>query len=384
MTLRVTVKPELFKWAMERADKDSKELIKKFKNLKEWEQGTILPTFKQLENFSKATYTPFGYFFMDKPPEEKIPIPDLRTIENMEIIHPSPNLLDTIHLCQQRQDWYREFICSMGENNLDFIGSVNIRESVEKTAAKMRKTLGFDLQERKDASNWSDGFRLFLDKTDNAGIMVTTSCVVGSNTQRKLDINEFRGFALSDDFAPLIFINGTDSKSAQMFTLAHELAHIWLGKSALSNAVVLNTHSSNNIEVWCNKIAAEFLVPLKSIKQHDVKKNPIASVSILSKNYKVSSLVIIRRLFDAKYINRNEFEQAYEKELKRINSPSNKKSGGDFYKTMGVRAGKRFMQDLISSTLEGHISFTEALRLLGIKKMDTFKGLGKELGVIWE
>ena len=382
MTLRVAVNPEFFKWARERADKDPNKLRKKFKNLTEWERGKIQPTFKQLENFAKATYAPFGYFFMDRPPKEKIPIPDLRTIGNVEITRPSPDLLDTIYLCQQRQDWYREFICSMGAKALDFVGTVNIRESIEKTAEKMRTTLGFSLDKRRKASTWTEALRLFVEKIDEVGIMVMISGVVGSNTQRKLDTNEFRGFALSDDFAPLIFINGADSKSAQMFTLAHELAHIWPGKSALSNTD-LTSHPSNSVEVWCNKVAAEFLVPLENIKRDNIGNKPLEAVPDLVRNYKVSSLVIIRRLLDAQYIKRDEFDKAFKKELQRIKNLS-KGKGGDFYRTIGVRDGKRFMRDLIASTLEGHTSLTEALRLLGIKKMDTFQNIGKELGIILE
>ena len=336
------------------------------------------PTLKQLEAFAKATYVPIGHLFLNDPPEEKVPIPDFRTVGNREIPQPSPDLLDTIYLCQQRQNWYRDFVRSGRQKPLDFVGSVKINNSVEKTANKMREVLGFDLEARKQSPTWTESLRLFIEKTDRAGIMIMVSGVVGTNNKRKLDVEEFRGFVLSDDLAPLVFINGADSKSAQMFTLAHELAHelahIWLGQSALTDANP-TSQLSQQVEIWCNKVAAEFLVPLKMIKRDT------GDVFDLAKKYKVSTLVIIRRLFDTGKLNQVAFRKAYSNESKRLKEiPQG--SGGDFYRTMGARTSKRFLRDLVASTLEGQTSFTEAFRLLGVKKMKTFKKIGLDMGIM--
>ena len=370
MTLRVDVKPEFFTWAMERSGKSRSQLHKRFKKLPQWTKGDEKPTLKQLESFAKATYAPLGYFFLDQPPEEKLPIPDFRTMRNVEIPRPSLNLLDTVHLCQQRQDWYHDLIRFMGEEKLDFVGRLNRRESIEKTAKRMNDHFEFWPEKNQRIRTWKECLKTFIDKVRKKGIMVMANSIVGSNSHRKLDVNEFRGFALSDDFAPLIFINTADSKSAQMFTLAHELAHIGLGKSALSNPDML-TNPSNHTEAWCNKVAAEFLVPLMSIKKEDMGDNPLQEVPRLTQRYKVSSLVIIRRLLDAERITRDEFERAYKREFRKFKKPS-VQGGGDFYKTMEARIGNRFAQDVINAALGGLTSFTDALHLLGIKKMKTF------------
>ena len=380
MSLRVSVKPELFTWAMERANKEANQLKKKFKKLPEWIDGKSKPTLKQLEDFSKATYVPIGYFFLEVPPNEDIPIPDFRTINNVEITRPSPNLLETIYLCQQRQVWYQEFLRSEGKERVSFVGSIDKNTSVEKIAQDMRNYFDLDGKESNQSTRREEYLKFLVKKIRDQGIVVITNGVVGSNNHRKLDVNEFRGFTLCDDIAPLIFINGADSKSAQMFTLAHELAHIGLGKSALSNADLIS-RPSNSVEGWCNKLAAEFLVPLKKIKKEYVNNNLQKSIVHLTKKYKVSALVIIRRLLDAGHINRNKFEEIYKKELKESKRYS-KNSGGDFYKTAEVRIGKRFAQDIIISALEGQTQFTEALDLLGITSMKTFDGMAKKLGII--
>jgi Zn-dependent peptidase ImmA (M78 family) len=202
---------------------------------------------------------------------------------------------------------------------------------------------------------------------------------VGSNNQRRLDPEEFRGFALVDEYAPLVFINGADTKAGQMFTLAHELAHIWLGESALSD-VTPASKPAQQIEVWCNRVAAEFLVPLEAIRQELPRAEPLAQVARLARWFKVSTLVILRRILDARRIDRVTFERAYEQELTRLRALA-KSRGGDFYLTLPVRASRRFARALVVSTLEGQSSFTEAFRLLGLRKMATFRDLGQSLGV---
>ncbi len=379
MTFPVDINPELITWARERAGFSPNDLIAKFKKLSLWESGSQKPTLKQLEKFAKTTSAPIGYFFLPEPPQEKFPIPDFRTIANRDIEKPSVNLLDTIYLCQQRQEWYRDFARKAGEPPLDFVGSARKDDEIEKVAAEMRSALGFNLEERQAMGTWTDALRQFIKQADDLGILVMVSGVVGSNTHRKLDTKEFRGFALYDEIAPLVFINGTDAKAAQMFTLAHELAHIWLGESALSN--IGSTLPSNQIEKWCNKVAAELLVPLAVLKdKYNSSSNLENEVNRMARAFKVSTLVILHQLKNANIINNEEFQQAYDTE---ISQSKNRKSGaGDFYLTTFSRTGKRFASAIVGSTFEGQNSFTEALRLMGTTKITTLRKFGVELGVL--
>jgi Zn-dependent peptidase ImmA (M78 family) len=378
--MRVEVKPELLRWARERSGLDPGALAHRFPQLEGWERRETSPTLKQLENFAKATHTPVGYLFLQEPPIERVPIPDFRTAGNKHIGRPSPDLLDTVYLCQQRQEWYRDFARAEGEAPVRFVGSAHLTDDVEATAARIRRALRFDVEERRQMPTWTDALRRFIEQADAAGVLVMVNGVVGSNNRRKLDRQEFQGFALADNLAPLVFINGADTKAAQMFTLAHELAHIWLGLSAVSDAQA-SRMPEHEVERWCNRVAAELLVPLAVVRAEYQTGNPLGEeVNRLARRFKVSTLVMLRRVHDVGGLTQDQFWRAYEKELQRLLAlPAG--SGGDFYLTLGARASKRFARALVVSTLEGRSSFTEAFRLLGFKKMATFRELGQSLGV---
>ena len=377
---RVPVQPDLLRWARERAGYSIDMLAVRFPKLKEWEQGSVRPTFKQLEAFAKTTHTPVGFLFLAEPPVERVPIPDFRTVANVHLSHPSPDLLDTVYLCQQRQDWYRDFARSMHEPVLDFVGSVRLGDDIAETAATMRHRLGLDLEERRRLSTWTDALRRFVEQADALGVLVMVSGVVGSNNRRRLDPREFRGFALADPSAPLVFVNGADTKAAQMFTLAHELAHLWLGQSAVSDAEA-RAAPDQEVERWCNRVAAELLVPLAALRsEFDRRAHLKDELHRLARRFKVSSLVILRRVGDAGWLTRAELWAAYDEELARLRSLP-RGSGGNFYLTLGARVSKRFARALVVSTLEGRTPFTESFRMLGLKKMATFNELGRSLGV---
>lgn len=380
MRARVEVKPALLRWAVERSGHGADTLVARFPHLEEWLQGDASPTLTQLENLAKATYTPIGFFFLPEPPVDRVPIPDFRTIAGPHAPRPTPDLLDTIYICQQRQEWYRDFARSMGEQPLGFVGSTRVTEDVVTAAARIRDALGFDLAARRAMSTWTDALRLFIEQADAAGIMVMCSGVVLNNNRRRLDPHEFRGFAMADDLAPVIFINGADSKSAQMFTLAHELAHIWLGQSAVSDAEA-GRLPKDEIERWCNRVAAELLVPLDVIRREYNPANALeAEVARLKPQFKVSSLVLLRRIHDAGGLTWDQLWTEHEREVERLQAIP-KGSGGNFYLTQAARVSKRFARALVVSTWEGRSSFTEAFRLLGVKKMETFRGFERSLGL---
>ena len=234
---RVAIRPELLRWARERAGiLDVGELQGRFPKLGEWETGEAQPTLKQLEAFAQAVHVPIGYLFLPEPPGEPLPIPDFRTHDGRGVRRASPELLDMLYACQERQGWYRDFALTVRMPQAAFVGSAALSDRLQDAASSMAETLGFDVAARAACRTWEEALRLFIAQADAAGVLVMVSGVVLSNNRRTFDPEEFRGFALADKRAPLVFINGADTKSGQMFTLAHELAHLWLGSSAVSDA----------------------------------------------------------------------------------------------------------------------------------------------------
>ena len=377
---RIEIQPDLFQWAIRRSGHNNMDLVSRFPKINNWIEGTSCPTLKQLEKFANATKTPIGYLFLTHPPDEKVPIPDYRKSINFRRGTPSPDLLETIYICQQRQEWFRDFSRSMRGESLPFVGTVTVKNDIVRTAAGIRKTLSMDINERSNLSTWTEALRRFITQADAIGILVMVNGVVGTNNYRKLDPQEFRGFALADDIAPLVFINGADTKAAQMFTLAHEIAHIWLGNSALSDAEASEI-PNNETEKWCNKVAAELLVPLELIKKEYRKDEPLfEEMNRLAKYFKISTLVILRRIHDTGSLNQKQMWESYNKELQRLQKMPGG-SGGDFYLTQIARVSKRFARALVISTLEGQTLYTDAFQLLGFSKLATFRNLGERVGV---
>jgi IrrE N-terminal-like domain len=278
----IPVKKELISWARRRAGLDIQDLADAFPKFREWEHGDSVPTLRQLENLARKLLTPLGFFFLQEPPKEEMPIQDFRSVADIPIDHPSPNLMDTIFTMQNRQAWYREFIIEEGRERLPFVGSCSLEDKPGEVAKKMRDTLGISSGWAKNESNWEEAFKSLWMRVENAGLLLVCNGVVGNNTSRVLDVKEFRGFVLVDDYAPLIFINNADAKAAQMFTLAHELAHVWIGSTGVVNLQDMKP-ANNQTEAFCNQVAAEFLMPTAEFESAWNQNPPIIPLRSNSK-----------------------------------------------------------------------------------------------------
>jgi hypothetical protein len=256
----VNIQPEMLRWAINRAGFTVEGMTEKVPQLATWLDGTKLPTVKQLEDFSKKTYLPFGYFFLPEPPQEELPIPFFRTNgSNREKV--SINVYDTILLLQQRQDWLRDYLKENEYDELDFVGKYNSKSDVRAIVNDIRQTLGLPEYWAAGFRTWDEALGHLVQAIEDKGIITVFSGVVENNTSRKIQVEECRGFVLVDNAAPFMFVNNADSKAAQMFTIVHELAHIWTGKSAGFDFRKLEPANDEN-EILCDRVAAEFLVPV--------------------------------------------------------------------------------------------------------------------------
>ncbi|MES2708755.1 MAG: ImmA/IrrE family metallo-endopeptidase [Verrucomicrobiota bacterium] len=380
--MNITLQPAVLRWARLRAGLSEAELGKRLttgeERVKQWEtDGEI--SYKRAEKLAASTHTPFGYLFLAMPPEERLPIPDLRTVGSQALARPSPDLLDVIYQSQRRQEWFREHQIAEDAEKLAFVGSTPVGSSVKDAAAAIRSVLRFHPSESLETQ--LDGvLRDFCEAVEAAGILVVRTGTVGNNTRRTLKAEEFRGFALVDDYAPLVLVNAADFKAAQIFTLAHELAHIWAGEPALSNLENSLVPEQARVEWFCNAVAAEYLIPLEDLKARlkEMPETPAQSMAALRRHYRVSDLVVIRRLHDAGEISREEFKTWYEKALNDYASLP-KSAGGDFYRNQPNKLGRRFAGALIASTLEGKTLYRDAMALLDLKKLATFQEVARNL-----
>jgi Zn-dependent peptidase ImmA (M78 family) len=348
-------------------------LERKFPRLDLWEGEKALPTLKQIESFANSTRTPLGYLFLPEPPEEHLPFPHYRTIATKRPARPSPDLLETVHLMQLRQEWMREYLLEEQETSLPFVGSARLTDDVNAIAVKIRLALGLSENWAGKHETWESALIGLRVAIEGIGILVVANGVVGNNTHRPLDVGEFRGFVLNDDIAPLIFVNGADGKAAQMFTLIHEVAHVWLGSSAAFDLRQLQP-ANDVTELTCDKIAAEVLVPAERLRlawaELRTSKDRFGKIARL---FKVSSLVAARRARDLELIGKNEFLDFYNKYMQR-EITKHRSDGGDFYKTQFLRIGRRFGEAIVQATREGRLRYHEAYRLTGLngKTFDQF------------
>uniref|UniRef100_A0A832ECN3 ImmA/IrrE family metallo-endopeptidase n=1 Tax=Desulfacinum infernum TaxID=35837 RepID=A0A832ECN3_9BACT len=379
---RVAVQPELLLWACQRAGLETRRLVTRFPRLPKWLEGKDRPTFKQLDAFAKATHTPFGYFFLPEPPEERLPIPNLRTLKHRPD-RPSADLLDTLHAMQRRQRWLSDERREKGAEPLDFVGTAQIDSDPGAIGQEMRRTVGLGDQWAAEVRTWEAAVGKLRGRIENLGVLAVINGVVGNNTHRRLDVKEFRGFALVDPYAPLIFVNGADAKSAQMFTLAHELAHLWLGKAGegLSGFDHI-LPGDDRIEKFCDQAAAEFLVPAQELRKRwlQVKSAP-DRFEQLARIFKVSPIVAGRRALDLKLIDHQSFFAFYDAyiglERGRYRAAG---GGGDFYSTQNARVGENFARQVLYAALEGRLSFKEAYDLTGLHG-GAFQEYARRLGI---
>ena len=380
MTSRIAIKPELLRWARERARLDLADLAGRFPKIAEWEGGQNLPTFKQLEAFANAVHVPFGYLFLPEPPSTTLPIRDFRTVGSRQVASISPDLLDTIHAMQRRQAWLHEDRQESEAPPLEFVGSARLTDSPAAVGREMRRLAGLADGWAAAVRNWQDALARLRQAMEGLGIMIVVNGIVGNNTRRRLDVEEFRGFALCSDYAPLIFVNGADSKSAQMFTLAHELAHIWLGEAGAGLSGFPGVFpAGSDTERFCDKAAAEFLAPEAEVRAcWPEVRHADAPFEKLAKRFKVSPIVAGRRALDLRLVDRQAFFDFYAAytQQERKGRPE---GGGDFYKVQNNRIGQLFATQVIRAAMEGRITFKRAYDLTGLTG-GSFQAYARRLG----
>jgi Zn-dependent peptidase ImmA (M78 family) len=367
------IKPRLLKWAMNRCSVSPEQIGTSQltpENIQAWMDGKDLPTEIQAEALADKLRIPYLLLFMDSEPNiDNITIPDLRTIGSRSLDRPSLDFIDTLNEALLRQDWFRDYQEANGREKLSFVGKYSLADSPVLVAGDMRAALNFDKLFRDEAGDWPDLLSNLIRRAEEIGILIMRNGFVGHGSNRRLSTNEFRGFALSDDLAPVIFINDQDARAAQNFTIAHEMAHIWIGRSGISNVNInIGTANQNSIEQFCNQVAAEFLAPSRDFMRLWESDDSLwVNVRRACSAFKVSSLVVLLRALDNNLIQYPAFKSAFDREERKlVKEKEESDSGGMFWNTFPWKVSNLFGKTLLHAVEREHTTYTEAASLLGI------------------
>lgn len=377
MSTHVAVTQSVLAWALQRADRSYEETVKKFPKLGAWLSGDALPSLRELEKFASFTHVSLGALIMPEPPDETLPIADMRTRGSKVIERPSGNLLDTIDRYQQFQDWYHDYAREQGAEKLPFLGSASTQDNPHMVARRVRELLRLDRAKATSPDQWR---RDIVKALEDVGVLVMMSGIVGNNTHRPLSTDEFRGFCLYDVLAPLIFVNlAGESYGAQNFTLVHEFAHLLAGHSALSGGDHLLGGTSE--EAWCNRVAALALLPDDALAAFDAAQS-VQDYRVAARRFGVSAEVALHRLYGARRIDEERYGALLEAVRADYGSEKRHTGGGNYYNTLTTRLGRPLATAIVTSTLEGRMGFTEGFRMIGSHKREVFDELARRLQVV--
>lgn len=378
------INPAMLRWALARSPVSEAELASSFgkgeDTIDRWLTGEARPTFRQAQRLAKRLRVPFGYLFLEGPPDEDVALPDFRR-------HPastdlSLDLRDVIADVLRKQDWYRDHRAERDEQPIELVGRFTPGTDVNVVADDIRSALDFETKVRPESQ--ADGFlRAFTAQVEATGVLVMRNGVVRQATNRALRVEEFRGFSIADPMAPVIFVNNADSLAAQAFTLAHELAHIWIGQGGISDAdVTIGSEGAGDIEAFCNEVAGELLLPWSALSERWSQRSGTFEdwTKQVAREFHVSTVMVARQLWQHRAIRREQFFEYYEREQQQWTSKQSTSSGGNYYLSTPIRNSRRLTESVLESVEASETSIREASRLLGVKPSNLPK-LEESMGV---
>ena len=368
------ITPSVLEWAIKRAGVSAESIHKK---AEQWVSGKARPTFKQAVDIAKTLQIPFGYLWLKEPPKEQEIIPDLRTIGNGDLAQMPLELKTAVNDVKQKQEWFKEYAKTNGILKCEAIGRFKSSDDTQKIADDV--TARLEIQDLVGSGCDKDRMlKNLIDKIEKLGILVMRNGILRGNTKKKLNLDTFRGFAIFDEFAPLIFINTNDSKAGQIFTLMHEVAHLWIGQSGISD---LDIQNHNEIELICNEIAAKILMPKTKIQKAFREFDDDRRLERIADRFSVSTLAVLNRLRSLDLLAPSEYRELYDAELEKFSRiPEKKSKGAPPPEVMvKVRNGYLFTFAVTSSVLSGDETYTNGASLLGFKNTDLINKVAKEI-----
>ena len=387
MSQKAYINPVVLRWSRETAKLSIEAVAGKMagcnpERIARWEMGEEFPTVTQAEKLSKLYRRPLAVFYLPEPPRDFETLKDFRRKDHRKEY--STALTFMIRDIQAKQAWIKDTFKEIGEEHLTFVGKFTPSSRVEDIALNIRKTLQIE-----DAPQTHDILKYWTERAEANRIFV---CLSGNiHSRLPLAVEEVRGFAISDPMAPFIFINSHDYKNAQLFTLVHELVHLWIDATGVFDLAAVEFRSDQDkekydpIEIFCNGVTAEVLMPQARIRERLKHEQSIQVETIehIARDFSVSSLAMAVRLLNLGMITKNlfsrakvEFDRKFQ-EFKAKEAAKEKKGGPDYYLLQTRKNSKAFSHLVYDFFKGGQITGYEAATLLNIKvnqfsKLETF------------
>ena len=390
MAERAFITPNVLMWARETA-KISKETAAAkvhvtIDKLQKWENGTSQPTIMQAQALAKAYKRPFAVFFLPEIPSSFQPLQDFRKSGSRTLTTSSIFIIREI---QQKQAWISDAYADNNEIKLPFVGRFKINENPQVVAQDILKTLDIHPSQYKSASPIKE----WIDAAESKGIFVSRTSYI--HTRLKLDSDELQGFAISDSYAPFVFVNSEDWNAPQLFTLLHELAHIWIAETGISNDVEPEIKDKENfhpVELFCNEVAANALMPKEIILNFGTQiyqdsKQVFKTARLLG----ISSFALIVRALNLGLISISVYQKLKKQAdtdfaeylIREANKKAKQKEkdnpgGPDYFLLQLNRNSRLFTQTVLDAFRGGYIEPTLASNLLNVR-INKFQKLEAQL-----
>ena len=366
-----SINPEILIWARLSSglsiDDVASLFNKDFETIDNWEKGESFPTYVQLENLAYKIYKrPIAIFFFPHPPEESDPSGSFRTLPQFEI----DNLNTDTRFAIRQASMYKLYLDELNdginptENKIFEKQKININDSIESSANEIRKYLGVSIEEQFSWSSSEQAFKVWRNTLQDFGIFVFKRAF------KQLDIS---GFCLLDDIFPIVIINNSTPFNRQTFTLLHELSHILIGESGITKIddsfIDQLTDLNRNIEIYCNKLAAEILIPSKIFNSYIGDPFNDKIIEDTANRFSVSREVILRKYLENKLVDSEYYRKKSEQwtiEYKEYRK-SDKSGGGNYYATQASYLGNAYLRIAFSKYYQGKVSIEQLSDYLNVK-----------------
>ncbi|WP_353174369.1 ImmA/IrrE family metallo-endopeptidase [Acinetobacter rudis] len=360
---------DMLEWAAGNIHLSLSDIVSKISESEKTQEKLLAGYFsvKQAEKFAEITKVPFGTLFLPSPPVEvyRPSIPDLRQKQNPEPL--SDFFYEVLSDIKNKQGWFIDYLKDQDAPQLEFVAKYSDEADLDYkiVSADIRQTINLPILSTNKTTR-DNYLNDMIDRCEKVGILVFKNGVVKNASIKTLDVNEFRGFVLIDRLAPVIFLNGRDAPSALIFTLAHELAHIWLGQSGVDD---LDLYGNDPTEVLCNKIAADVLVPevdfLSAWRRYD------GNITEMADYFCVSRLMLFRVALTHGKVTNMDYQIFHDAELRA--SRDNSGSGGNFFNMVRPRNSKKLTNLVVNEALSGNLLLRDAGRILNVSPQNIMK-----------